>query len=291
MTFKTSKNASILLGSHMSIAGGLEKSLYRGASIGCTAIQIFSHSNRQWIIKDITIDQINQFEQAKKDTNIYDIIVHASYLINLGSKTLETRKKSLDALDKELIRCEQLNIPYLVLHPGSGTQDTRACCNQIIESINELFQQKKYKTTLLLENMAGQGSSVGTTFEQLGYMINNIDYKNVGVCFDTCHAYAAGYDFSTQEKYETMWKEFNSYVGLDKVKAIHMNDSKKPCGSRVDRHEHIGKGLVGLSSFELIMNDPNFQHIPKILETPKSDDLHEDLINMNILKNLVKETT
>lgn len=288
------KNIPLLLGSHMSIAGGLEKSLYRGASIGCTAIQIFTHSNRQWKINDITIEQINQFEQAKKSTNIYHIVVHASYLINLGSQSPETVQKSLYTLDQELKRCDQLGIPYLVLHPGSGlgNKDTIECCNQLIANLNLLFEKATYKVMLLLENMAGQGSCVGACFEQLAYIINHVNINNtknnIGVCLDTCHAYAAGYEFSTEETYKKMWAEFDHYIGIDKLKVIHINDSKKPLGSRVDRHANIGQGMIGLSAFELIMNDPQLIAIPKILETPKNENLHEDTINMEVLKKLIK---
>jgi deoxyribonuclease-4 len=279
----------VLLGAHMSISQGLDKSLYTGARIGCTTIQIFTHSNRQWTIKDITDERINQFKKAKKDTQIYEIVVHSSYLINLGSKSYETVEKSIDALKKELDHCRKLGISYLVLHPGSGHKDPYECCTQIAENINKVFSESNSETLLLLENMAGQGTSVGYTFDQLAYIISHVKEPNrLGICFDTCHAFAAGYDFSTPELYNKMWKEFDEKIGIDKLKVIHMNNSKKPCGSKVDRHDHIKDGLMPLKSFELIMNDPRFKNIPKILETPKEKDLKEDVENINTLLDLRK---
>ncbi len=265
------KTKTTLLGAHMSIAGGIEQSLYRGSSIGCTAIQIFTHSNRQWSIKNLTTEDQTKFIKAKEKTDINSIVVHASYLINLATKNPETLEKSIITLEQELIRCDFLGIEYLVLHPGSSEKENEAL-DQIAENINKVLNKKEYKCTILLEIMAGQGNSVAYTFEQLKQISSQIkDSKRIGFCFDTCHAWASGYNFSTPEDYKKMWQKFDSILGIENLRAIHLNDSKKECGSRIDRHEDIGKGKIGIEAFKLIMNDQRFVNIPKILETPYID--------------------
>ena len=267
----TKKKHSLLLGAHMSISGGLEKSIERGESINCTAIQIFTKSNRQWTAKKLTDDSRSLFKERVKDSFIRSIIVHATYLINLGSPDIQTNKKSVTAVCEELKRCEQLDIPYLVLHPGSHLKSgEKTCLEKISDALNTIFEKTPGKTMILLENMAGQGSQVCYSFEQLAYIRSRSAYKKrLGICFDTCHAFAAGYDFRTQGSYTKIWKQFDTIIGLENLKAIHINDSKKELGSKIDRHEEIGKGKIGLEAFRLLFNDKRFFDIPKILETPK----------------------
>ncbi len=279
----------ILLGAHMSIAGGIDKAFYSGSSINCTAIQLFTHSNRQWAMKPISDKIIAATNQAQKETGINHVIVHASYLVNLGSATAETVKKSSIALGKELQNCSSLSFPYLVLHPGAGISDKKACMKQISEGINEVFHEVDTSTMILLEIMAGQGTSVGSSFEQLAEIKSGVrNKKRIGFCIDTCHLWAAGYDFSTEKGYHKVWKEFDDILGYENLKAIHINDSKNPLGSHVDRHQEIGQGTIGIEAFRMLMNDPHLHAIPKILETPK-DTLPDYAHNMEVLRSLINE--
>jgi len=279
---------NILLGAHMSISGGFENAIIDGESIGCTAIQIFTKSNRQWNAKKITEDQAITFKQHLLKSEIKMVIAHASYLINIGSPDNNLATKSINAVAEELDRCHLLDIPYLILHPGSyvnGDQDT--CLKQIAENIDIIFSKTNSKTDLLLETMAGQGTSIGHTFEQIATIIKLSQYKKrIGVCLDTCHIFAAGYDFRAKKEYNTMWKLFDSIIGLNKLNAIHINDSKTDLGSHVDRHADIGKGKIGLEAFTLLVNDKRFSDIPKLLETPKLT-LSDHKRNLDILKSLV----
>jgi deoxyribonuclease IV len=284
------KNNNLLLGAHMSIAGGLEKSLLRGESINNTCIQIFTASNRQWSFQTFSLDQIALFKKHYETSSIKCVFSHASYLINLGSPNKEVQDKAIRALIAELIRCDQLGLPFVVLHPGSSlNSDPRACLKRIAQNLDKAISQSDTKAIILLENMAGQGTAVAYQFEQLGFIIKHIkQHAKIGICFDTAHAFAAGYTFNTPESYKAMWDEFDKYIGIDRLKAIHINDSKKPCGSRVDRHEHIGKGEIGIEAFRMLMNDSRFDQIPKVLETPKGEDLKEDKENIETLINLLE---
>lgn len=276
----------VLLGAHLSIAGGIDKAFYAGASIGCTALQIFTHSNRQWAIKDLSQDSIEAVKKAQQETGIKHPFVHASYLINIGSEKPAIAKKSAVTLVKELQRCSELNIPYLILHPGSGGTDKKATITQISTIINEVLDHEAH-TTILIELMAGQGNSVGATFEELALMKKGIrKKKRIGFCIDTCHLWAAGYDFSDEKGYHKVWKEFNTILGYEDLGAIHINDSKNPLGSHVDRHQEIGKGTIGIEAFRLLMNDSHLQKVPKILETPKKE-LTDYAHNMKLLKSLI----
>lgn len=289
------KNESrLLLGAHISVAGGLEKSIERGESIGCTTIQIFTKSNRQWSAKPLTDEQIDLFKNSVKNSSIDPIITHACYLINLAATNKEFYLKSIESLELDLSRCEQLEIPYLVLHPGSGgKQGADDGLDKIIKGLNTALHKVPGKTMVLLETMAGQGSSLCATFEQLHHIRSNIDdKKRIGICVDTCHIFAAGYDFRTEAAYEKLWKEFDDIIGLNHLKLFHLNDSKKDIGSRVDRHEHIGKGKIGLHAFAMLMNDARFFDIPKIVETPKGEDpLKDDKHNIDTLKHVLTSKT
>ena len=278
---KLRKDKQLLLGAHISIAGGLEKSIIRGENLSLTCIQIFTKSNRQWKVKNLTEKDISLFTEKWKYSFIKYIIAHASYLINLGSPEKEIATKSTNSLAIELERCEQLKIPYLVFHPGSRqNMQEDECLKQIAYSINEVIEKVPGKSILVIENMAGQGSNVCYNFQHLAQILKHIKIKKrVGICFDTCHAFAAGYDFRNKESYENMWKEFNDIIGIKHVKVIHLNDSQKILGSHIDRHESIGKGKLGKEAFDLIMNDKNFIDVPKILETPvnQETDYSKDL--------------
>ncbi|MDR3551050.1 MAG: deoxyribonuclease IV [Candidatus Babeliales bacterium] len=284
---------TLLLGAHMSIAQNFEHALQLGESIGCTAIQIFTKSNRQWVAKKISDQQAASFHEALKKTTIKSVITHATYLINIGSPDSATSKKSTAALIDELERCALLTIPYLVLHPGASLKtNEQECLERIADNINEALAKTPHTTNLLLETMAGQGSTIGNTFEQLALIREKVETKSrLGICFDTCHAFAAGYDFRTSQTYNKMWADFDATIGLTNLKAMHLNDSKKELGSHVDRHDDIGKGQLGLKVFELLVNDERFFDIPKILETPKTTGLLEDKKNMETIKSLISLKT
>lgn len=279
-----------LFGAHISSAGGLEQAIQRGEALGCTAIQIFTKSNRQWFAKPLTEETIRIFQQTFSHSTIKVIVAHAAYLINVGASHHEIRKASTKALAHELERCQLLGIPYLVLHPGTHTTTTEEqCLYQTAQEIDNVFEQVPGNTLILLETMAGQGGNICYRFEQIAALYQASMYKNrLGVCFDTCHVFAAGYDLRTESVYEKTWKEFDDIIGRNLLKVIHLNDSKKELGSRIDRHEHIGKGFLGITPFQLIFQDKRLSMIPKILETPRktaSDDMH----NMQTIKQLLKK--
>ncbi len=284
----THKKRPLLLGAHISIAGGLEQAIYRGESIGCTAIQIFTKSNRQWLAKPLEQTAIDTFKQAWKDSSIQDVIAHAAYLINIGSPNPETRTKSTLSLKIELERCQQLGIPSLVLHPGShGTISEQACLQQIAHQLDAIFESVPGNTQILLETMAGQGSNTCYQLEQIATIYNACKYKErLGVCVDTCHIFAAGYDIRTEKMYHSFWNTFDAIIGIEKLRAIHLNDSKKELNSRVDRHEDIAKGKIGDTAFQLLINDPRIFDVPKILETPK-ESLADDARNMQTIINML----
>lgn len=282
-----------LLGAHMSVTGGYEQAIIRGESIGCTAVQIFTKSNRQWAAKPILPEQATLFKKTMQESCVQSVLAHASYLINIGSADTELAKKSATALIEELNRCDVLGIPYLVLHPGAFVKSTMAeSLSLISQCLTYVLEKDVGKTMILLENTAGQGSSIGSTFEQLRIIYDSVKHKKrLGFCFDTCHAFAAGYDFSTIENYDNLWKHFDEILGIQNLKAFHMNDSVKERNSRLDRHAHIGKGKIGLEAFRLLMNDSTFYGIPKILETPKAaTNLEEDQVNLDLLISLITKT-
>jgi deoxyribonuclease-4 len=286
------KKNQYLVGAHVSIAGGFFKAIEEGTEIGCTAIQIFTKSNRQWNSKTITNKEAELFIEAQKNSDIKIVVAHASYLINLGSITPGVQQKSFEALIDEIKRCHQLEIPYLVLHPGTAEANSRdATIKETGNLINQALQATSdCTTTVLVETMAGQGKSIGSSFEELAAILTQVTHKKrIGVCFDTCHAFAAGYDFTTQQHYDTTFKQFDDTVGLECIKIFHINDSKKEIGSHVDRHENIGQGAINLHAFAMIMNDPRFKNIPKILETPVSENAIEDYKkNLKTLIELIK---
>ena len=285
------KKRTSCLGAHMSIAGGFDKAVERGESVGCTAMQIFTKSNRIWHVKHLEPEQVANFQKQLKNSPIEpkNVIAHASYLINIGSSQAVTLKRSIHALREELTRSEELNIPGLVLHPGSATGASEEdCLRTIAQSLDQALEQTPGQTKILLETMAGQGSSVCYRFEQIAEIIKLSSHKRrIGVCVDTCHIFAAGYDISTPATYKKTWAQFDQIIGLDRLHAIHVNDSKKPLGSRVDRHADIGKGEIGLEAFRLLMHDERFVDIPKILEIPETTEMMADYKrNLHLLENL-----
>lgn len=286
------KQHQLLLGAHLSIAGGLEKAIMAAPSLGCTCLQMFTHSNRQWKITPITQDQVAAFAAARKETGIDAIVVHASYLINLASADAKTRALSQLTLKKELERCELLKIPTLVLHPGASlSQERSKGMEYVSEALEKMLGQVPGKSVVCLELMAGQGSVLGASLEELATMRAGVSQKKrIGFCLDTCHAFAAGYDFTTPTTYKAFWKKLDTVLGLEHLKAIHLNDSKGKLGSHLDRHANIGKGELGLEPFRLIMNDPQLFDIPKILETPYEvqQDYEKDL---GILRGLMSSQT
>ena len=292
-TMKKKKQKPILLlGAHMSIAGGLDKAIDRAEEIGCTVMQIFSKSNRQWYARELSQEEVDQFKKRRADSAIQSVVVHASYLINLAAPNPEIRKKSRDALHEELHRADRLAVDYLIFHPGSyGNTDEQKGLQHIIDNLNDILANYDGNTILLLETMAGQGSNLGYTFDQIAHIYNNIKRKEyVGVGLDTAHVFAAGYDLRDKHSYEKTLQIFDGIIGLNLLKMIHINDSKKELGSRVDRHEDIGKGKLGLEPFRLLFNDERFFAIPKILETPK-ESLADDARNLQTIKNLISEET
>lgn len=280
-----------LLGAHTSIAGGVSKSIDRASEVNFTAIQIFSKNNNQWNAKPLDAKEIKLFKEKLQQSNIKYVVVHDSYLINLCTKDKTILKKSRNAFLDELQRCEQLGIEYLNFHPGAHLgQGEEDGLKMIADSINIAHSfTKNYKVKSMLETTAGQGTNLGYTFEQLRRIIELVDEKErMCVCIDTAHIFAAGYDIKSIDGYKKTIKDFDDIIGLDLLKCIHLNDSKKELGSRVDRHEHIGKGFIGREGFTIIMNDKKLLHIPKILETPKGKEMKEDVENLKMLIDLIK---
>ena len=280
-----------LLGAHTSISGGVANAVNLAEKLGFTAIQIFTKNNNRWHAKELSDKEIENYKTSLKASNIKFVVAHDSYLINLCAKDTELLNKSRDSFQNELKRCELLDIPHLNFHPGAHLgQGEDEGIKIIAESINIAhLKTKGYKVTSMIETTAGQGSAIGYKFEHLRKIIDLVDEKiRMTVCIDTAHIFAAGYNIEDAKNYEKIINEFDTTVGLDRLKCIHMNDSKKPLGSKVDRHEHIGKGFIGVQGFTNIMNDKKIKYIPKILETPKGKAQLEDIVNLKILKSLIK---
>lgn len=279
-----------LLGAHMSIAGGHALAIDRATEFGMTACQIFTKNANQWNAKPIVPEAAEGFRARVVDSDVAFIVAHDSYLINLASPDDALRERSTAAFGDELARCALLGVPWLVTHPGahmgSGVDEG---VRRVAESLNRLFaEQPDQGVTVLLETTAGQGSALGRSFEELAAILALVeDQTRVGVCFDTCHVFAAGYEMRTRDAYERTIDEMERHVGLDNVGAFHLNDSKKPLGSRVDRHQHIGEGELGLEPFRFLLNDPRFTRIPKLLETPKPVEHESDRRNLGVLRSLI----
>jgi deoxyribonuclease-4 len=280
----------LLAGAHMSIAGGIHRAFERGARASCRTIQVFLKNSNRWEAKPLTDRDRVLFRQAQSTHQIDPILAHDSYLINLASPDDRLYLKSIKAFIEELKRAAFLGIPYLVLHPGAHTgSGVEAGLSRVVHALNQAMSAVTPSVMILLENTAGQGSCLGSRFEHLANILERIDEaKRIGVCLDTCHLFAAGYDIRTEKGYRRTIREFDRLVGIDSIRAFHVNDSKKDLGSRVDRHCHIGQGFIGLEAFRCLVNDRRFAKIPKILETPKGPDLEEDRMNLATLESLVK---
>jgi deoxyribonuclease-4 len=279
----------------MSISGGLYKAPLKGREAGCQAIQIFTRNRNRWKSKKLSTKEIDLFHKACEETSIRVVAAHSSYLINLASTRSHVFEKSVHALLQELERAELLEIPYLVMHPGAhvGGGEKKGL-KRIAGALNDVLERTSdYRVQILLETTAGQGTSLGYRLEHLAEILEMTESQDrLGICMDTCHAFAAGYDFRTAKAYRQFLKEFDRILGLDRLGLFHINDSKNGLGSRVDRHEHPGAGCIGLKPFSFFLNDPKLAHLPFLLETPKGknkDGLDWDRVNLNLLRSLIKK--
>ena len=264
----------IRLGAHMSVAGGLPRAVERAVVHRCEAFQIFSKNANQWRGRDVPAAEIREFRAKVKAAGLRPVVSHASYLINLATAHAPLRAQSLAAMADEMDRAEALGLQGVVLHPGCYTAGSEAAgLDFIADGLLELFAaRRRGKTMIILEHTAGQGTSLGATFEQIAYIITRMnDHPRIGVCLDTCHLLASGYDIASAEGYAGTFTLFEQLIGVDRLKVIHLNDSKRPLGSRVDRHEHIGQGTVGVEAFRRLVNDRRFHGLPMLLETPKEE--------------------
>jgi deoxyribonuclease-4 len=274
----------------MSIAGGLDLAFQRGEEVGCTAMQIFTANASRWRAKPVTEEAAEKFRNRWEESSIGPVFAHDSYLINLASQDNRLWQKSKQAFLEELQRCAQLGIKGLVMHPGAhlGTGEATGLA-RVRSAFDEILAQAPEEVMILVENTAAQGSYLGGPFSHIATLLKNFPQHRFGVCFDTCHACAAGYDLTTAAGYQATMDEFDHLIGFDRIQLFHMNDSKKGCGSRVDRHAHIGEGAIGLEGFRNLMQDTRLAHIPKILETPKGKDGAMDRKNLAILRKMAGE--
>jgi deoxyribonuclease-4 len=285
---------STRFGAHQSIAGGLHLAFERGERATCDTLQIFNKSNTQWAARDFTAQDLELWFEAWQESGLDVACAHNSYLINLASPDPALHEKSYRSFKEEVERCQVLLVPNLVFHPGShvGT-GADAGMSRISTSINRLFDEIGADTevTLCLETTAGTGSNLGASFEELAQIIDGVDLdERMGVCLDTCHIFAAGYAITSAEDYAATMRRFDDIVGIDRLRVIHVNDSKMPFDSHRDRHENIGKGLIGLQAFRHLVNDSRLSLVPMVLETPKGEDLAEDVEGLRTLRGLQEAT-
>jgi len=286
------REESILLGAHFSISGGLHKALLAAQAYGCTALQIFTKNASTWKERRLSTQEIKKFRAVRDDSGVRSICTHAGYLINLASPDQRKYERSVMALEHELVRSSQLGITDVIMHPGAhmGMGEEKAL-RRIANGINMIFDHvPETNCRVLLETTAGQGSNVGYVFEHLAAIADMVEQKHrIGFCFDTCHVFAAGYDLRTTKAYTWTMKAFDKALGLQRLHVMHLNDAKKGLGSRRDRHEHLGKGNIGIEAFRLIMNDPRLKTVPKILETPKEKGpVDFDRLNLERLRCLTE---
>jgi deoxyribonuclease-4 len=279
-----------LLGAHMSIAGGIPKAVDRAVGAGCTALQIFVKNASQWKGRPLPEDEVEAFRTACRIAGLKRVVGHDSYLINLASPDDSLWERSQDALIDEIQRSTALGLSHLVVHPGAhlGSGETRGV-ERIADAIDRIHERlDPGSTPIALETTAGQGTSIGHRFEHLRDILGNVRKpERVGVCVDSCHVFAAGYDLRTPEAWDRTVSEFDRVVGLDLLRVLHVNDSKRGLGSRVDRHQHIGDGEIGNRGFYFIMNEERLCGVPKILETPKGKDGEEDRRNLAFLRSMI----
>lgn len=274
----------MLLGVHCSISGGLHKAFNEASSLGIDTFQIFTKNQRQWKEKAVDAEEKAVFINSLKNSNIKTAFSHASYLINLAGNDDVLWERSVKALTSEVLRCNELGLKFTILHPGyAKSLNEHEGIKKTIRALKTVIHAtKNSKVKILLENTAGQGSSIGYKFEHLRQIMNGVESARIGACFDTCHAFAAGYDIRTKTGFEMAMEELDNTIGLENLHVFHLNDSKAGLGSNIDRHEHIGKGKLGLAPFKQIMK--RFKHIPKVIETPKEDNM--DAVNLEILRKL-----
>ena len=278
-----------LLGAHMSIAGGLHRALERGREVGCSVVQIFLKNQLQWAAKPYTQEDIRQFAAAWKATGIRTVFAHSSYLINMAAAEPAEWKRAVDALHDELERAEALDLPFVIIHPGShkglGLEEG---IRRIVRALDEVTSRTRgYRVRVLLENTAGGGATIGRSFEELAALLAGARApERLGVCLDTCHLFAAGYDVRTREGYEGVMKSCARTVGLRQVRAFHLNDAKAPLASGLDRHEKIGRGRLGRQAFRWLMTDRRFARVPMALETPKDPEPKADRDALALLRKL-----
>jgi deoxyribonuclease-4 len=280
-----------LLGAHMSTSGGLSNAFDRGAQVGCTTMQIFTKNQNRWQQKPTPPEEVERWQQKQAATGIAPVVSHAAYLLNLGTGNSEIWDKSVDALVDELTRAEELGLLGVVFHPGAHMgEGEEAGIARIVKGMDEAHRRTPgFKTFTLVEGTAGQGSALGYKFEHLQAFLQGVAQpERLAFCLDTCHLFAAGYDLRTEQAYADTMGQFGELCGLERLKCFHFNDAKKPLGSRVDRHDHIGTGQLGLDAFGFILNDPRLASVPKILETEKSDDMREDVMNLQVLRSLIR---
>ena len=286
------------IGAHMSVSGGKFMAFERARELGCEALQVFIRNVRGWKSGPLKQKEIDDFINKKEELEdeIWPVISHNSYLVNLATLDKEKLENSINAMIDELTKVDQLNIEYENMHPGvipiidKNEITKEEALIQIADQLNQLMNAtESSKVIILLETTAGQGKGLGNKFHHLKKIIDQIQNKNrIGICFDTAHSFAAGYDFTTKKKYEEMWNEFDDVIGLKYLFAFHLNDTDKDCGSRVDRHTHIGQGKLGKDPFRFLVNDERFKSHPGILETPKGKDLQDDRMNLALLRSLIK---
>ncbi|MBI2062022.1 MAG: deoxyribonuclease IV [Nitrospirae bacterium] len=282
-------HSHLLLGAHESIADGFHSACVRGEEDSCEVIQIFTRSSRQWSAPKLNPEDVSEWENAVARSTARPFLVHDSYLINLGSPKKRIHAASMRAFKDELVRAEALSIPNLVMHPGAHMgEGEEVALERIAESITKAIQETSgHRVRILLENTAGQGSTVGYRFEHLRRILDLVNNEDrMGVCLDTCHLFTSGYDIRTSEGYHRVFQEFERIVGLKWLKAFHLNDSKKPLDSRVDRHEHIGLGHIGLDPFRWLMNDERFAHLGGVLETPVRENRRTFKEDLEVLRGL-----
>ena len=280
-----------LLGSHVPTIGGVSAAIDRGLGIGCTSMQIFVKNNMQWFAKPLPEEEVEAFTGHPLRDRLGAVVAHAGYLINLGVEGTENHDKSLRSLADEMLRCEQLGIRSLVLHPGShlgAGMDAGIAC--VVRNLDRLHAEHPgLKVRITLETTAGQGACIGARFEEIAAIIGGVAApERLEVCLDTAHAFAAGYDLSLPKGAEKTFAEFDEVIGISRLSVLHINDSKSAFGSRVDRHDNLGKGKIGLETFRWIMRSKELAHLPKILETPKGKDLAEDVEAMALLRGFLK---
>ncbi len=279
------------LGAHMSIAGGIHLAFDRLNEIQGSALQIFTTNHRQWRLGKLSPWAIELFKYRWEQYGGIPVAAHAIYLINLAARDEPTLSRSITAFAEELARCASLGIQYLIMHPGAHLgEGTEAGLIRFVKNLDRAIESSGPEpVSVLIENTAGQGSSLGSSFEEINFILKNARYgETMGVCYDTSHGFAAGYDMRDEDAYGLTISRFDQAIGIGRLRFFHLNDSKRELGSRVDRHEHIGKGKIGLNGFRLLLNDPRFRDRPMVLETPKGKDLKEDKENMGVLRSLLE---